>query len=321
MHYNVKKSTIAIFKEHVMDFISGAGATNVDLLYQGFDRLAGVGEELYCKDFSLQLGGGLPATLINLGRLGIDTRIATELSTDIFSEFAKAKFEENNVTPTNLYSGDKIPLNITSAIILPHDRTFYTYGKGSIEPDDKAKEAFYNIASGSKITMMQLGGFLDVYKKLHDEGTILVLDTGWDDEMSFEKYNDYLEIADYYTPNQKEALQITGESNAKDAAYKLKRYFDKVVVKVDKDGCIGIDGDEYFFVKSIDEFHNVDSTGAGDAFLAGFMYGIFHDYSLKESVLFGNITGGKAVTAVGALSGYVTEKESLEYKNKYNDLI
>ena len=46
MHYNVKKSTITIFKEHIMDFISGAGATNVDLLYQGFDRLAGVGEEL-----------------------------------------------------------------------------------------------------------------------------------------------------------------------------------------------------------------------------------------------------------------------------------
>ena len=58
-----------------MAFIAGAGATNVDLLYQGFDRLAGVGEELYCKDFSLQLGGGLPATLINLGRLGISTMI------------------------------------------------------------------------------------------------------------------------------------------------------------------------------------------------------------------------------------------------------
>lgn len=46
------------------DFVTGVGATNVDLLYQGFDRLAGVGEELYCKDFSLQLGGGVPATLI-----------------------------------------------------------------------------------------------------------------------------------------------------------------------------------------------------------------------------------------------------------------
>lgn len=299
-----------------MAFIAGAGSTNVDLLYQGFDRLAGVGEELYCKDFSLQLGGGLPATLINLGRLGIETKIATELGNDIFSNFAKEKFIENGVTPTNLYEGEKIPLNITSAIILPKDRTFYSYGKGTIEPDEKAMETFYNIATGSKICMMQLGGFLPVYKKLKEEGTILVLDTGWDDEMSFEKYDEYLSIADYYTPNRKEALRITGTDNEKEAAYALKKYFDRVVVKVDADGCIGIDGDDYFFCPSIEEFKNVDSTGAGDAFLAGFMYGLFYDYPLKDCIEYGNITGGKAVTAVGALSGYVTEKELLEYKSR-----
>lgn len=299
-----------------MAFIAGAGSTNVDLLYQGFDRLAGVGEELYCKDFSLQLGGGLPATLINLGRLGIETKIATELGNDIFSNFAKEKFIENGVTPTNLYNGEKIPLNITSAIILPKDRTFYSYGKGTIEPDEKAMETFYTIATGSKICMMQLGGFLPVYKKLKEEGTILVLDTGWDDEMSFEKYDEYLSVADYYTPNRKEALRITGTGNEKDAAYALKKYFDKVVVKVDADGCIGIDGDDYFFCPSIEEFKNVDSTGAGDAFLAGFMYGLFYDYPLKDCIEYGNITGGKAVTAVGALSGYVTEKELLEYKSR-----
>lgn len=299
-----------------MAFIAGAGSTNVDLLYQGFDRLAGVGEELYCKDFSLQLGGGLPATLINLGRLGIETKIATELGNDIFSNFAKEKFIENGVTPTNLYEGEKIPLNITSAIILPEDRTFYSYGKGTIEPDEKAMETFYTIATGSKICMMQLGGFLPVYKKLKEEGTILVLDTGWDDEMSFEKYDEYLSIADYYTPNRKEALRITGTDNEKEAAYALKKYFDRVVVKVDADGCIGIDGDDYFFCPSIEEFKNVDSTGAGDAFLAGFMYGLFYDYPLKDCIEYGNITGGKAVTAVGALSGYVTEKELLEYKSR-----
>lgn len=297
-----------------MAFIAGAGATNVDLLYQGFDRLAGVGEELYCKDFSLQLGGGLPATLINLGRLGISTKIATELGNDIFSNFAKEKFTQNGVNPTNLYSGNDIPLNITSAIILPKDRTFYTYGKGNIEPDEKALETFYQIAKGSKICMMQLGGFLPVYKKLKEEGTILVLDTGWDDEMSIEKYHDYLELADYYTPNRKEAMKITGTDTPEDAAKALKQYFDKVVVKVDADGCIGIDGNEKFFVPSIEEFINVDSTGAGDAFLAGFMYGLFYDYSLKDCIKFGNVTGGKAVTEVGALSGYVTEQELLAYK-------
>lgn len=297
-----------------MAFIAGAGATNVDLLYQGFDRLAGVGEELYCKDFSLQLGGGLPATLINLGRLGISTKIATELGNDIFSNFAREKFTQNGVNPTNLYSGNDIPLNITSAIILPKDRTFYTYGKGNIEPDEKALETFYQIAKGSKICMMQLGGFLPVYKKLKEEGTILVLDTGWDDEMSIEKYHNYLELADYYTPNRKEAMKITDTYTPEDAAKALKQYFDKVVVKVDADGCIGIDGDEKFFVPSIEEFINIDSTGAGDAFLAGFMYGLFYDYSLKDCIKFGNVTGGKAVTEVGALSSYVTEQELLAYK-------
>lgn len=299
-----------------MAFIAGASATNIDLLYENMPKIPDVGEEVYTNSFSLQLGGGLPATLINLGRLGIDARIATELGNDMFSVFAKEQFKKNNVSPTNLYSGNDIPLNITSAIILKNDRSFITYGKGTIDPDDKAKEEFYSIAKGAKICLMAPGGFLEVYKKLKSEGTIMVLDMGWDDDLTFEKYSELLSIADYYTPNQKEALKITGCNNAKDAAYALKKYFDKVVVKVDKDGCIGIDGDEYFFCPSLEQYKNVDSTGAGDAFLAGFTYGLFHDYRLKDCIEFGNITGGKAVTAVGALSAYVNEKELLEIKNK-----
>ena len=304
-----------------MAFIAGAGATNVDLLYLGMPRIPNIGEEVYCKDFSLQLGGGLPATLINLGRLGIETRIATELGNDIFSNFAKEQFEKNRVQPLNLYHGNAIPLNITSAVILPRDRSFITYGKGNIDADDNAKEKFYQLAKGSKLTMMQPGGFLDVYAKLKAEGTTLVLDMGWDDEMSFEKYDELLSLADYYTPNQKEALKLTGASDAKEAANVLKKYFSKVVVKVDKDGCIGADENEMFFVQSIDEFKNVDSTGAGDAFLSGFMYGLFYDYPLCDCLLFGNITGGKAVTCAGALSAFVTEKELLEYKKKYQQNI
>ena len=72
-----------------MSFIAGAGATNVDLLYQDMPKIPDAGEEVYTDKFSLQLGGGLPATLINLGRLGIETKIATELGTDLFSSFAK----------------------------------------------------------------------------------------------------------------------------------------------------------------------------------------------------------------------------------------
>lgn len=299
-----------------MSFIAGAGATNVDLLYEDMPKIPDVGEEIYTDKFSCQLGGGLPATLINIGRLGIESKIATELGGDMFSAFALEQYKKNNVEPMNIYKGSSIPLNITSAIILKDDRSFITYGKGSIEPDDEAKESFYNMTHGAKICLMQPGGFIEVYKKLKSEGTLMVLDMGWDENMSVEKYSDLLDTADIYTPNRKEALRITGAANENDAADALKKYFDRVIVKVDKDGCIGIDNGERFFVKSVEKFKNKDSTGAGDAFLAGLCYGLFYDYPLKDCIEFGNITGGKAVTAVGALSAYVTEKELLELKEE-----
>ena len=299
-----------------MSFIAGAGLTNIDLLYTGMPRIPDVGEEIYSEGFELQLGGGLPATLINLGRLGIPTKIATLLGNDIFSEFAKEKFRENNVEPENLYEADGIPVNITSAIILKGDRSFITYGRGFIDTDENAAQKFYKLAHGSKITLMQPGAFLDVYRKLHDEGTTLILDTGWDDELSIEKYREYLEIADYYTPNKKEALKITDSENAEEAIKKLGEFFEKPVVKLDKEGVLGMENGRLIFAKSVEEFINVDSTGAGDAFLAGFAYGIYKDRPFEDCLIYGNITGGKCVTKAGALSAYVTEEEMLNLAEK-----
>ncbi len=296
-----------------MSFIAGAAATNVDLLYENMPKIPDAGEEVYTDRFSLQLGGGLPATLINLGRLGVPARIATELGDDLFSEFAKTQFTENGVTPLNLYKGGAIPVNITSAILLPHDRSFVSYGKGEMTGDDEAQDAFYRMARGAKIVLMTTGGFVDVYRRLHDEGAVTVLDMGWDDGMSFEKYADLFAIADYYTPNRKEAMRLTGCDDPYRAAEALRERFDRVVVKVDKDGCIGADENGTFFVPSFDCFKHVDSTGAGDAFLAGFCYGLYHDYPLRDCITFGNVTGGKAVTSVGALSAYVTQTELLEF--------
>ena len=72
------------------------------------------------------------------------------------------------------------------------------------------------MSKGAKLVQMQ-EGFLPVYRKLHEEGTILIFDMGWDDELSFEKYGDYLRLADYYMPNTKEALKITGRDTPEEA--------------------------------------------------------------------------------------------------------
>jgi sugar/nucleoside kinase (ribokinase family) len=74
-------------------------------------------------------------------------------------------------------------------------------------------------------------------------------------------------------------------------------------------------------IPSIPEYVHRDSTGAGDAFLAGFLYGLYHDCSAQECVLFGNITGGKCVTAVGCLTAWCTEQELLETAEAHRRLL
>lgn len=218
------------------NFIAGIGCTNVDILYSGIDRLPNEGEEIYAKHFSLQLGGGVPATLINLGRLGIKTKIATELGDDIFSNYARQEFEKCGVSPINLYKGDDdIPLNVTSAMITSRDRTFMSYGHGSVEATPDALDAAYKMCTGAKIVIMHTGGFLPVYKKLKSEGTMLVFDCGWDDNLSLENYKEHLELADYYTPNQKEALKITDTDTPEKAAaseWKTERNFMSVKLTI-----------------------------------------------------------------------------------------
>lgn len=299
------------------DFAAGAGLVNVDLLYQGLPRLPALGEELYCDRFSLQLGGGTPATLLQLHTLGVPVRLATRLGTDLFSRFAAELLQANGVTPYSLYAGEQIPVNITSVIITEGERTFFTYGSGTLHPTETEQQAFYQAASGAKIVFMQTGGYLPVYEQLKKEGSLLILDTGWDDTMSFETYHEYLSLADYYTPNRREALQITGTDSVSEAAKALHTYFDKVIIKTDKDGCYASADGKAFRVPPVSEWKCTDATGAGDAFLAGFAYGLLLGRPFADCIAYGNITGGKAVTAVGACSAFCTPEELQTVYKKY----
>lgn len=300
-----------------MSFVAAFGKLNVDLLYSGMPRIPNEGEEIYCKDFKVCLGGGLPATMINCSRLGVPSKIGTFLGDDMFSQFAKGELQKSG-TKYEIFESKNFPLNVTSAIITEKDRTFVSYG-GTENYSDEMLEKIYNCLKGAKVVAMQ-EKLIPVYKKLKKEGTILVLDTGYSDDMSFEKHKDLIEIADYYTPNIDETEKLTGTKDYKEALKILGEHFEKPIVKLGKDGCAGFDGD-YFVIDNIDEFKCIDATGAGDAFLSGFIYGLYNDFDFRKCILAGNITGGKCVTGVGCLTEYLDEKEFAEYLKKYEHLI
>ena len=300
-----------------MSFVGAFGKLNVDLLYSGMPRIPNEGEEIYSKDFKVCLGGGLPATMINCSRLGVPAKIGTFLGDDMFSDFARRELDKSG-TKYELFESKNYPLNVTSAIITSTDRTFVSYG-GVETYSDEMLEKIYSSLKGAKIVAMQ-EKIIPVYKELKKDGTILVLDTGYSDDMSIEKHRELIEIADYYTPNIDETEKLTGTRDYKEALKILGEYFEKPVVKLGKLGCAGYDKD-YFVVDNIDEFKCVDATGAGDAFLSGFIYGLYNDFDFKQCILAGNITGGKCVTGVGCLTEYITKEEIKDCLEKYQYLL
>ena len=297
-------------------FVAGVGPANIDLTFSGLPRLPSEGEEIYADEFSMHLGGGPLGTLVNVSRLGIPVRAGTYLGDDIFSRYVVAELEVLPLSVTNLYQArfGAIPLNISVAAITANDRTFLSYTDKK-NPSDNELQAVYELCRGASIIDMQMG-YIEVCRKLKEEGTMLIFDTTWEDTVPRSVYESYLELTDYWMANRQEALKFTGCKDVSEAARVLNNWLKTPIIKLDSYGCLLYNGGE-LLVPSITEFARVDSTGAGDAFLAGLIYGLYHGWPIEDAVLMGNITGGICVTAKGALTAYVTEPELLRLFEKY----
>jgi pseudouridine kinase len=76
----------------------------------------------------------------------------------------------------------------------------------------------------------------------------------------------------------------------------------KIVITLGSDGCIFCSPEEVGFFPAYD-VDVLDTTGAGDSFCSGLLYGLSHDMPLTECVRIGNAVGAHCVMAVGASTG------------------
>ena len=76
-----------------------------------------------------------------------------------------------------------------------------------------------------------------------------------------------------------------------------------VALKMGERGSLVTDGDQTHRVAPF-AVEALDATGAGDAFAAGFLAGVLHDFSLLEAARLGNAAGALVVTRTGTIAGY-----------------
>lgn len=105
---------------------------------------------------------------------------------------------------------------------------------------------------------------------------------------------------DYLFLNDEEAMLFTGEGGVESAAEKLLRAgAGNVIVKCGARGCYVRNKTEAYQAEA-EEVSCIDTTGAGDSFVAGFLYALSGGEDLKTCVGFANRCGARAVEVVGA---------------------
>jgi len=104
-------------------------------------------------------------------------------------------------------------------------------------------------------------------------------------------------------PNAKE-LQILTEKAGyeRNAEVLLEKGVKIVAVKLGNKGCYVTDGKESNMVEAF-KVKVVDTTGAGDAFCAGFLYGLILGKSLYECGRLGNFVASRGIMKMGARTG------------------
>ena len=112
-----------------------------------------------------------------------------------------------------------------------------------------------------------------------------------------------LQYVDYLLPNDAEAMLLTGADTPEGAAEALLQAgVGTVIVKCGAKGCFVKNRAKAFWAPAEAGVPCVDTTGAGDSFVGGFLYGLANDLPLEACVAKANQCGAKAVQQVGAVT-------------------
>jgi sugar/nucleoside kinase (ribokinase family) len=138
-----------------------------------------------------------------------------------------------------------------------------------------------------------------------------------------DRLDDYLPVIgpclphlDMFLPSIEEAERVAGTSEPKEIVRRIHgKGVEVVVVKLGKEGSYVSGRGEEAYVPSY-RVQAVDTSGAGDCFVAGFLTGQLRGWSLVESARFGNAVAAHCVQAVGCTAGVVGFERTRAFQEK-----
>jgi ribokinase len=285
----------------------GFGGLNVDKLFK-VNKIAKAEEESFIKDCEEACGGSAANTIVGLARLGCKVGFVGKVAGDREGKMLVEDFRREGVdTKGIIHSKHGRSGTVMGFVDEKGERALY------VDPgvNDTIELNEINLEYAFQTRFLHLTSFVgeksfQTQKRLIEalpRSVKLSLDPG---ELYARKgavLESIIKKAFVLMPNLNELELLTKTADyRKGAEVLLKKGVEIVAVKLGSKGCYVTDGKENHSVEPF-KVKVVDTTGAGDAFCAGFLYGLISGKSLYDCGRIGNFVASRCIMKMGARSG------------------
>ena len=294
--------------------VIGFGALNVDMLFK-VDKLASAEEESFIEDYKEECGGSAANAMVGLARLGCKVGFIGKVANDREGKMQLDCFKTEGVDINGIAES---PKGRSGSVMGFVDRkgARVLYINSGVNDLVEPREIKWEYVSQTKF--LHLSSFVGeksfrAQKKLlsslpasikisFDPGSVYA-------QKGFAIIEPSIRNSYVFMPNLLELEQLTGEEDYRKGADCMISMGVKIVaVKLGAKGCYITNCEERLSVEPF-KVKVVDTTGAGDAFCAGFLYGLIHEISLYECGQLGNFVASRSVMAMGARAGLPYAKD------------
>jgi sugar/nucleoside kinase (ribokinase family) len=293
------------------------GEINPDLILQGNDVTPAFGQaEKLVENATLTIGSSSVIFACGAARLGLKIAFVGIVGDDVFGHYMLGEMQERGIDTTYCIISKKETTGFSVIFSQPSDRAILTHAgsMASLRYEDIDQDLFKHAKHLHLGSFFMLEGLQkDVAKLFSDAkaaGLTTSIDTNYDPLETWDSgLHRVLEHTDVFLPNETEALRITKQATLETA---LKQLSDipTLAVKLGSKGGLAQQKDKVVTAEPL-EVKVLDTTGAGDTFDAGFLYGHLNQWTLEKSLQLACACGSLSTQGVGGTAAQPTLEEAL----------
>lgn len=295
------------------------GDANPDLVLTGdVDPAFGQAERLV-DEARLTVGGSGAILATGAARLGLRVGFCGVVGDDPFGRFLRDELERHDVDVGGLVVDPDRPTGVSVVLARPTDRAILTHA-GTIADlrthliDPARLERARHVHVSSYFLQQSLAPELPaLFERVRAGGATTSVDPNWDPSGRWDGgLRDLLGHLDVFLPNATEASRVAGIDELDDAVLALAERAGVVVAKAGAGGALAAHG-ERLVRAAAPTIDAVDTTGAGDAFDAGYLASMLAGDPLERSLAIANACGALSTRALGGVDAQPTMEEVLGY--------